>query len=500
MAGEPYGARVRLRYATFVNIATRMIAVFASLIFVISVTRRLSVEEFGIWSMIMKYVNYTLPFTSIYAYWLPRTISRGVNTARTGFIMSILLGLTASIIYTGIAYEASAVFNQPIVPLLVAVLIVFQEYLNRCLTAISIGHAPQYVGWSTLILRISQAILGVFLVLFYKWGLYGAVLAAVGGRSAVLILLFVLNSRFVMESKFEVRVLWDWLKKSWLPLYSGLLTSFIALDAIIVRYFTGGEEPVAYYGVAISLLGLTLASTQGLPALYSRLLANRRVEDIVEVFWILFMITTPTVIGVLCYAEAFAAIYNIAYVQASLVIRVFAIAAFFRLFSMMLETALKGVENRDIGSTGFNDLLGTALFKTPSINYFITSIYLVLLALSSILLGNEYVTVALAWGVLYTIRQVLLSVSFALFLKKEFSILIPYGKLLKYSLKFMLASITIILVRILCPVEPVESIYTLLRELLPAIACSAVSYLGALIVLDSKFRELVRRIISSIIL
>ncbi|RLE86862.1 MAG: hypothetical protein DRN04_18945, partial [Thermoprotei archaeon] len=144
MANELYGAKVRLKFSIIMNFIMRFLSLFAGLLFTVSVTRRLSVEEFGVWVMLFKYISYVLPFAAIFTYWLPRTISRGFNTAKSGIFLSILLGLTASIAYLSISWGAYVFFNQPFTPLLLASIIVLQEYLYRGLLYIALSHAPQY--------------------------------------------------------------------------------------------------------------------------------------------------------------------------------------------------------------------------------------------------------------------------------------------------------------------------------------------------------------------
>ena len=300
---EVYGASVRLKYTTLINFFSRNLSNFASLAFIIFVTRRLSVEEFGIWTMIFRYMSYVLPFMAIYNYWLPRTISRGINTAKIGILLAIAIGGAASVAYVGIAYGVSTLFNQPLTLLVLALFILFQDYINGCLKSISIAHAPQYVGIAHLTLRIVQAALGILLVAFYRFGLYGAVISAIIGRTAMLAMLLVLNRKVISRSRIDMDIAKTWLRRSWLPIYNNIPLSILALDVVIIRTFSGTEEPIAYYGISLSLLGLAIASLQVMPALYSKLLAKRDMRDVIEAFWIAYMLSIPMMVGLLVYME-----------------------------------------------------------------------------------------------------------------------------------------------------------------------------------------------------
>ena len=486
-----YGARVRLRYATLVNILSRISSVFASLFFTISVTRRLSVEEFGIWTMIFKYVGYVTPFIIVYTYWLPRTISRGVNTAKTGLAMAASIGLFASIAYVGVAFGASFFFNQPLVPLLIASFIVFQEYVNRCLIHISIAHKPQYSGISEFVLKTTQALSAVLLVLFYKLGILGAVFAVIIGRLSSIILLYLVNAEIISKSNISLATIRKWIKQSWLPLYSSFAVRISAFDVLIVRIFAGSEEPIAYYGVSLSTLGLLAVPTRVMPALYARLLAKRDIRDVVEVFWIAYMLLIPMVMGIILYAEPIIAVYSINYVPASWTLRIFALSALIRGLSTILSTTLKGLETRDYMYKNVK-LRKTILFKIPVVRTITSIVYLASLSLASCILQYNYVLLSNAWGIAYLINFALLVLAYNTMLKKEFSVSLPYRVLLKYVGTFVAASIAIVLIRFIMPVKPYIRVWDLLEHLTPAILASTLAYFATLYIISSKFREFTR--------
>jgi len=488
---EPYGAKVRLKFTIIVNFIMRLLSLFAGLLFTISVTRRLSVEEFGIWIMLFKYISYVLPFAAIFTYWLPRTISRGFNTAKSGVFLSILLGLTSSVIYLFISWGAYMFFNQPFTILLLAAVIVLQEYLYRGLLYIALSHAPQYRGISMFTIRTVQAVSALLLVVLLKLGLYGAVIAAIVGRSCGLLLLFIVNKEILSKSVLDFSVVKKWIKRSWLPLYSKIVLMLTSLDAIIIRIIAGNETPIAYYGVSTSILGIATTSIYFSPALYARLLAKRDVRDVVEAFWLSYLLLTPMIIGIIIYAEPILAVYNIKYVVIAWVVRVFALAAFFQVFSTLLATVIGGLERRDMVEDV--DLRETVLFKMPTLRLAIVVLYLIVLSLSSFLLRESELLITLCWSLAYLLRFLLEIVFYNNLLMKEFRVRLPYNTFAKFTFKFLIASIPIIVLSIVYKVEPHVSIWVTLENLLPAILIAGVSYFSILYLIDHKFRDLVRR-------
>lgn len=491
MEAELYGAKVRLKLSIIVNFIMRFLSLFAGLLFTISVTRRLSVEEFGTWIMLFRYITYVLPFAAIFTYWLPRTISRGFNTAKSGIFLSILLGLTSSIAYLFISWGAYAFFNQPFTPLLLAAIIVLQEYLYRGLLYIALSHAPQYRGVSAFVIRTVQAVSALLLVALLKLGLYGAVIAAIIGRSCGLLLLFIVNRKVLSKSVLNFGVVKNWVKRSWLPLYNNVVSMLTSLDAVIVRIIAGSELPIAYYGVSMSILSFASTRLHFSSALYVRLLAKRDIRDIVEAFWLSYLLLVPIIIGILVYAEPILALYNIKYVAASWIVRVFALAAFFQVFSTLLATVIGGLEQRDIVEN--IDLRETVLFKMPTLRLVIVALYLTALLLSLFSLKGSELLIALCWGLAYLLRFLLITVFYNNLLVKEFRIHLPYSTFIKFMLKFFTASIPIIVLSTVYKVKPYISIWATLGNLLPAILISSVFYFSILYIIDYKFRNLVKR-------
>ncbi|OYT50106.1 MAG: hypothetical protein B6U73_04615 [Desulfurococcales archaeon ex4484_204] len=486
---EVYGASVRLRFATLANFTAEVVSYVASLVFVVSVARRLTVYEFGVWTLISRYTGYVLLFTIIFTYWIPRTVSRGINTSKTGLLIAIELGLVASVAYSLIAIGASQMFNQPLYPLLLATIMVFENYVNTSLTSIASAHSPQYLGLARLTLRSVQAGIAVLLVVLLKLGLYGVVASTIIARASITALLYVVNRRVLARSKYSPEVVREWVRRSWLPLYSSFVYMLYTIDAVVVRAITGCEDVLAYYGVSMSVYGLTMVSAKGFPALYARLLARRDVRDVSEAFWIAFMLNIPIVVGVVLYAEALAAVYNPKYVVASQVIRVFAIASIARLLSAITRTTLTGLEERDIERDV--RLRETVLFKIPTIGMAIGLVYIGALATTAYLLRSNPVLTGVAWGALFIAYNLVLTVLYDLTLRREFNAKLPYRSLMLFIGKFLIASLGIVVVRAVYHVEPVSRVWTLLSELGPAIALSAAAYFSVLYVIDGKFRRLV---------
>ena len=491
--GRVYGAEVRLMYATIINFLAEFLSYIASFMFVVLIARRLSVEEFGTWTLIMRYVSYLVMAAIIYTYWARRTISRGFNTSKTAVVMSIELGLLASVIYLFIGYGSSAFFSQPLPPLLLASLIVLTEFINQGQISIASAHSPQYVGIARAVLRFLMVALAVVTVPLLSMGLMGVVIAAVGARVGVLAMLLYVNRGVIAESKYRRDVEVKWLKTSWLTLLTSVSGLLYTLDAVIARAASGSDELIAYYGIAISIYGLTIGTTRALPTLYARLLARRDIRDAIEILWIVFLINLPLLIGILLYADALAYLYNPKYAEVADAIRIFSLASLFSLLARVLATVVTGLEERDADHMWESSkLLKTTLFYIPAYTLAASAIYLG--AVGGVTYSvREPINALGIWGILFLTYSASLAIGYDWILRREYGIKLPYREVGKYLLRFLVASIPMILIRAVWPVELSPHIWPLLTSFLPPVVLSMALYFTVLYALDPKFRDLTAR-------
>ena len=485
-----FAQRIRLRYAIFVNFTARIASYLIGLFFTVIITRKLSIEEFATWVLIFKYITYVVPLVIIYNFWLPRTISRGYNTAKAGLFLSLTLGSIATIIYIIIAYNTVIAFNYPFQILLLASVLVIERYIYRYLCALSISSAPHYIGYSNVILRTSQTILVFIFIFIYKLGLFGALMAVILGRTLSILILSILNYSIIVSSTLDLSIIKIWFKRSWLPLMNSLTVSFVALDVVLVRILYNSEKPIAFYGVISALLNLAVPATSVYPALYSRLLAKREVKDLFEAFWISYVLCIPVVVSILTYAEPLIAIYGVKYLEASWAARIFVLSSLLSTFVELLKTSLWGLETGDIDMNsdfGF-ELINSMLFKVPFFNIVVSSIYLCLLALVCIS-TSDAITLIILWGILYLIRYLMLVIAYVSLLK-EFKVSLNFKLFANVLIKCLLASTGILIIHMFVEVKPSVSIWQLLSDMMPVVLLSTISYFGLLYIIDEKFRKL----------
>lgn len=75
---------VNLLYSSFMNYFFNFLGSVFSAFFFAILARALTVEDYGIWVMLVRYIGYFAIPSVVFTYWLPRDISRGRNTSKTG--------------------------------------------------------------------------------------------------------------------------------------------------------------------------------------------------------------------------------------------------------------------------------------------------------------------------------------------------------------------------------------------------------------------------------
>jgi O-antigen/teichoic acid export membrane protein len=488
--GTP-GSRVRLRFASLVMYILSIGGVLFSLYFVTLLTRRLSVEEYGVWVMITRYASYFIIPSAIYSYWLSRNISRGNNTSRTGLYSSIIMGITAIPFYLVLIQMISREFEQPLLPLMISAGFVFFDYIGSSLGSMSGGHSPQITGYANFAFKVGQAISGWLFVGLWSLGLTGGVIAALIGRIILNFLYLIMNHKLLKQSVFKLTIFASWLKTSWLPLFNSIVGMLYTFDVIVVRALYGNEVPVAFYGVATSILSVVLFASAVISSLYPKILSKGNLDDLREAIWLTLFLTMPVICIILFYAQPLCAIFGLKYVSVAVPLQLFAIASFIQLLASLAGTSYVGLEKADENVLLSRILLRSAIFKSTVISFFVNIVYIVLVTVISFLISDVVVFVSL-WGIISAISYALSFVFYILLLKRDFSQHFPFKILAKDLIIFILPMAPAFIPLMLFRIEIVEGFYQMFQNLFVPVILSFVLYFVSLYVIDKKFRITLR--------
>jgi len=487
--GERIGSKVRLRYASIVLFGLNIAGAIFSFFFIALITNKLSIEDYGTWVMILKYVQYMMLPSIIYTLWLPRELCRGQNSARTGLYASFIFGVVSVPLYLILMLAIALNFNQPLVPLLLSCLVLFFEYTFTSLSSISSSYAPEQNGYSSVGMKAGQAIFGFVLVGTMSAGLTGAVIAAIAGRAIMNAISLYYNRKFIATSSFDMSTFKGWLSKFWLPLFGSLIGLIQTLDVIVVRIFYGNEIPIAYYGVCINILTVALLANAVASSLYPKIVSKKNLSDMPEAIWLLLLFSVPVVFAILLYAEPLIAIFGIKYVGVAWALRVFSIAFFIQLLSTLPGAAYQALESLDEKESATTRLLiNSAWFKNSLVTLVANSLYLgMLMTFASF--GYPSLNFVSIWGAITVFSNGVYLVLILFLLKRDFNQNFPL-KLVAKNLAILSAPVPLMMIPFcLVQVSLSENVFIMMQNLaLPGVS-SFLLYFLCLSCIDKRFRK-----------
>ena len=88
-------SNIRVTYSGLIGFIVGISGVFTGLIFVLMITRRLSPEEFGTWTLIGSILTYFLISELIISFWTTRQIARDEDVGKTAVFSSKIMAEVA---------------------------------------------------------------------------------------------------------------------------------------------------------------------------------------------------------------------------------------------------------------------------------------------------------------------------------------------------------------------------------------------------------------------
>ena len=491
------GAQVRLRHTSFINYALNIASAIFSIFFLIVLTRRLSIEDYGTWVMIWRYVGYFLIPSVIFTTWVTRDISRGKNTSITSIITSIFFGAASIPFYLLVVIFISGNLQQPLVPLLVSSLILFLDFLNYGLGSVSFGHAPQITGYATFAYRVGSLIFGLIFVGSMALGLTGAVIAALIGRVMMNSVSIIMNRSILRKSSFQPHQIIMWIKSSWLPIFGSVAGLLVTFDVLVVSLVYNSQVPVAYYGVCISIASFAAFASVVSSSLYPKILCNRNTEDLKEAIWLTSLLSLPIIFLMMIYAEPLCAILNLNYIGVVPSLRIMVFGIYFSLMSGIATTVYYGLDPFDEKKLESKTLLKSSIFKGYRISFVFGAIYLLILyVLSS--LSIDYLSFVIIWVSALALLYIISLAAFIILIRRHFGMVFPIYSALKDIVIFAIPAVVSIIPSILFPVSISESFYLTLYSLIPTALLSLAIYFGILYIIERRFRAALRDVMKTI--
>ncbi len=490
--------RIRLRYASIVNYVSLLYRVLIALGFLVIVSRKLSIEEFGLWGIILSLVMIVSSAVRLWGFWVQRYYSRGFREATNiGLTLCMLYTIPATIIFIMLGYLEKLIlgwgFEYILYSIPLLMLTIFNLY-NGMVAGVS---KPELIGYSSFIYESLRIVSAYILIVYFNLGLLGAILSfelsLIVNVVYSYVILYLNNVYSLKKMMFSAKMAAEWFKAFYIPLLNMILTFLRAGVRAYASWITASEIPVAYLNIGFSShTPLMRMSDVIAPILYARVLRKPRGLDVEEMLRIYTVMSGFLVATFFSLSKVIALIYNPIYVDAHVIIPLISIYALVYGLTNIYATVIRGVEHVDEkGITSHRRLLSSYLFKTLLIQ---------VLAISSAYVLSFVLVRSLAWN-----NYLLEAIMIALSLSIPFIAILPYlyvtamkmvpHRIPVYEVFSTLTSALIIsLYYSLSGASSISthSFWKAITLLVPHLIIAIILYIAVMFSLSSWFRDLVK--------
>ena len=488
-----------MTYSGLIAFSVSLIGMITGTMFVIFVTRRLSPEEFGLWTLIGSMLVYVTIIQPIITYWSTRQLARGEEVGKTAFGSGWILSAIGFVVYSLIAIGVSFQLGTDLFILLLAGALIPLTFLSTVLNGISLSFKPQITSYGLLTFESIKVPIGFLLVVFMDLGIIGAILTGIVASSGRLILLVVLL-REKLLGVFKKQVLKLWLKLSWLTMFISLPGMLIAFDVLLVSLVTNSFIILAFWGAAHAISNRLAASESLSIALYTKLLATPQKEIVTLNLQRTLYFAIPFLGLVIVFAKPLLHILNPIYADGYLIVIILAIKTIIAMLMNIFFSVIGAYENidKDTNAT-FRQYVKSKLFFIPTLKFILTGAYFGALLIFLFLYSSDYseIETATIWALIFTIIHIPFVFYAYILIKKQHKISFPFVSVCKYLGVTIFAAIIVHFIS-LNYLTYSQSIWDFLPQFLPILIVGGGIYFVITIVVDKPARELLYLIFKEI--
>ncbi len=425
---------IRVLYSGLFFFIVGIITILTGLVFMLIITRTLSPQEFGTWTLITGLIFYVTLIEPITSYWVTREIARGEESGKTGIISSGIfssLGIAVFIIASFFVSEQTEVVKNV---LYFAAVIIPLSFLNQILLSINLGFKPHISSLGKLTLEVSKVPLAIIFIFYLELGIQGVILSiALAHIPSIILLFYYARERITgaIKQKFIIK----WIKLSWIPLYPGIYSLLRTLDLLIFTLITGSVLGLAYYGAALSVSTLVTHSTSISSAVYPKLLSEEKTDYLQDIITKIFYFAIPLFAISITFGRPGLFALNPLYEIAFPVVIILTIKSTLMIFSREFENYLIGIEKVDLNSKStFKNYVQSRLFTIPTFRLIQNLIYVVLLIIMLTLLNSNHSEFELLiyWTMLSLFAIIPITIYLSIAVKNKFSMQLDWKPIIKY--------------------------------------------------------------------
>jgi len=490
-------SHIRAGYVGSIAFFIGIIRLILGFAFITVVTRILTPEEYGTWTLIGGLLVYSLILHSIESYWLTRESARNVKSGKTGIFSGGIFSTLGIGIYLLVAILISNNSQVDINILLFGVILVPARFFYSILSAINYGWKPESQSYGLILIDIIKIPTVLLFVYFFDLGVAGVITSVFLGIVGSIILHVVYGYKKLITT-LNFKFLKKWFKLSWLTLYPPLTGLIFSLDVAIFTVIIGNTEGLGYYGSALVIANLVAYGGLTFSAIYPKLLGSNNTEFLQSSITRLLYFIIPLSFIIILFSKSGLYVLNPLYV----IIFPAAVLLTLKFFTFTIfdtcNYILRGMEKVDINeSSSFKDYIKSKLFFIPTLQIIQQSIYVSSLAI--FLLTNntmDFIELIFYWTVISLITQIPFTIYIGLIVRKTVSITIEWKKITKY-----LASSFIFVVMWYVSnnfLDYTSNLVDFLPVLLFFITIGVALYISLTYFIDSNSRQFIKSIIHEV--
>jgi len=488
---------IRVTYSGLIAFVASIVTVLTGFLFTIIITRQLSQDEFGTWSLIGGLVSYVYIFRPLIGYWCTREIARGIESGKTAFSSTGILAALAVFVYLLIAYFFGKNIEVDQTLLIFAAILIPVEYFNQILKRINQGYRPHMEEYGLLTFEIIKIPIALGLVYFLELGLMGIIITVFFANLASIFLLLI-TTRQKLVGSFKKEYLKKWVKLFWIPTYPNISQIINVSDVAVVTLITGSVGGLAYWAAARAIAHTVNHSSKIGKAIYPKLLGGAKKEFFQENLVLMFYFALPLSAMSIIFARPGLFALNPLYEVAIFVVIFLVPSIFLRTLSELFKQALSGIENIDTKENAkFMDYLKSKLFYLPTLKIIQRASYLGVLIVVLLLMApivESDIQLIVYWAIIALATQIPYTLYLYVLLRREFKPQIESKIIFKYLLTSILVfgSVYYLMEQYL---QYYESIFEFLPGLLPYLVLGIGSYLGITYLIDKRTRILFNKVL-----
>lgn len=478
--------KVRLRYVGLLSLVASVVAAGCGALFSLIVARRLQPWELGAWRYISSVFTYFLIPLNVLSFWAVRYISRGFRVYSTTILTGLLAGVCTSLFF----YMLSPLLvgNLGYTVMVAASLQLFMMFVAGCIDSLALGFKPQVAQYGSIIFEIAKMVVAYLLVLYLKMKLVGAFISLTLAFAVKASIEFLMVRDAEWEG-FNHDFFKEVVRLSWLPLYSTFVSSLASLDVIVVTSLLGETISIGFWTAAFTIGNLPSLALSLSAGLYPHLLREVKAKDVELSTRLVYMLSTPIVLGVILIAQPLLNILRPEYVAVWPATSLLAVNNYFLGLASIASTSLLGSEDVELRNRDSKSYIRSALFKLPSLNLVEFSVYVaVLAAVFSTFKPDNVSTTTTLWASIRLLVTLPFGLYVAYWSTRHLGWNIPVKQICKYVALSLLTAPVVLLTK---PHSLNLQAVNALLELTPSVLSGASVYFLLLYVFDREFRSLI---------